>query len=613
MTRGRVRHHLLLCIVLCQLAPEAARAAPVPQSVEELWASFDPRRDPLEAEVADHWTEGNGEYRVVVYTIGTFKGVKARMAAYYGAPKGRSRVPGLLHMHGGGQRAFLDVVRYYVGRGYACLSVNWGGRPLDDAHPDWPNTQWGAVDPTQNNVPGYASLAPSAKSLERMPSPRNNNWYLLTLGCRRGLTFLERQPEVDGSHLGIFGHSMGGNLTVYVAATDRRVKAAVPSVGGAGFRTHDVPGIPGTARRIDRNDAATALHRRTIAAEAYAPHIQCPILFLGATNDFNSRMESVYRCFAHIPHDRVRFTFSPHLNHRFLPPQEVCRPLWLDACLKGTDTLPATPAAELLLAQPDGVPRFRVRPDPSRPIAGVDIYYAVDADALARFCRSAVVAKDGAAWTAPCPVLSLRQPLVAFANVHYELTPPEVLSRHRTVTTFCLSSLLRTATPEQLRAAGVRATDRPSLLIDDFQHGWRDWYRLSPDNPHHWQFWTRKITDPKWRGPAGARLAVEVGCTRANMLLVLAWENEWRGYRGRRKLYVAQVRLSAAQAWQDVVLQAADFRSTDDDTPLARWDQLDQLGFRAYADIQRGGKTLRLGGLWAGSPPKLRHLRWVKK
>jgi len=58
---------------------------------------------------------------------------------------------------------------------------------------------------------------------------------LLTVGCRRGITFLEEQPEVDADSIGVFGHSMGGRLTGLVAGTDRRVKDAAPSVGGSGF------------------------------------------------------------------------------------------------------------------------------------------------------------------------------------------------------------------------------------------------------------------------------------------------------------------------------------------------------------------------------------------
>ena len=588
-----------------------AAAPTVPQNVTELWADFDPRAEPLEVEVAAEWADDAGVYQVLRYTIGTFKGAKARMAAFYGRPKAEGKVPGLLHMHGGGQRAFLNLVEYYVGRGYACISVNWGGRPMDEKHPEWPNTDWGAVDPTQSNVPGYGGLKPTPKSLVSFPSPKNNNWYLLTLACRRALTFLERRPEVDGDRLGVFGQSMGGNLTFYVAGTDDRVKAAVPSVGGVGFRTHDVPGIPGTARKIDGSDAATDLFRRTIASEAYAPHVACPILFLGATNDFNSRMESVYRCYGLLRHRNQRFTFAPHLNHRFLPENEVCRPLWLDAHLKGGFAFPKTPAAELVLDRTDGVPHVRVKPDRAMRVGAVDIYYAIDPDALPRFWRDAGARQEGDAWLGECPIMDLDRPLAAFANVHYELDRPETLSRNRRVERFCLSSNLLTATPEMLRKAGVKATDRHSLVIDDFERGLRDWYVLERGNPHHWQFWTRKVTDPKWRGPKGARLALEVKSAEKNTLVVLVGENERRGYRGRRNEYQAQVNLKASDDWQEIRLQAADFKNAKDGAPLAAWDEIDQLGLRAYADIVQRGKKVHLGGKWAGPMPQFRIVRWV--
>lgn len=45
------------------------------------------------------------------------------------------------------------------------------------------------------------------------------------LGARRALTFLEQQPEVNAEKLGVYGHFMGGKLTVMTAAADDRVKA----------------------------------------------------------------------------------------------------------------------------------------------------------------------------------------------------------------------------------------------------------------------------------------------------------------------------------------------------------------------------------------------------
>ena len=118
---------ILAALLLAQHSPLCA--AEVPQSVVELWADFDPRQAPLEVEVVREWKENGGVYRYVRYLIGSFNGKPARMAAFYGFPEGASgKLPAVMHMHGGGQRAFLEEVRTYVGRGYAALSVNWGGR-----------------------------------------------------------------------------------------------------------------------------------------------------------------------------------------------------------------------------------------------------------------------------------------------------------------------------------------------------------------------------------------------------------------------------------------------------------------------------------------------------
>ena len=67
----------------------------VPRTVKELWSDFDPRKEPLDAKVVREWEKDGIVFRYVTYHIGTFKGVKARMAAFYGFPKGGQKMPGL--------------------------------------------------------------------------------------------------------------------------------------------------------------------------------------------------------------------------------------------------------------------------------------------------------------------------------------------------------------------------------------------------------------------------------------------------------------------------------------------------------------------------------------
>lgn len=580
-----------------------------PKTVAALWADFDPRQEPVDAKTVREWKDDGITYRYVTFHIGTFKGRKARMAAFYASPQNDTKLPGLLHLHGGGQRAFLHEVRYYAKRGYACLSINWGGRPMENAKASDPNTDWGAVDPTQKNVPGYFNLKPGEKYLDSFESPRNNNWYLLTIGARRGLTFLEQQAEVDPKRLGVYGHSMGGNLTVYVAGCDDRIKVAAPSVGGQGFRTVPWNLLPEQNRRTPNGDME--LFRSTLGFQSYAPYIKAPLLWLGATNDFHGIMDDTYRTGDLIPGE-VRYAFAPHLNHRFTPQFAVTRPLWIDQHLKGTAKLPKTPKSQLSLSTNNRVPVFSVTPDQSRPVDHVRIYYSIDPDPQARFWRFADAKQSDATWKATLPIMNVEQPLFAFANVHYRLEKPEPVQFARPTRTFAISSTLHTATPQELRKAKVKATDEPTLLIDDFSNEWRDWYRLSADNPHHWQFWTRKINDPKWRGKPGYELALEAKSEKSNELVVVLTENFFRSYRGKRRDFVAIIKLIGGDGWQPVRLKPSDFKAADGNGLLKSWEHLDLLGLRAYHDDRR--TNVRFGSVqWSGKKPSFRNLRWIAK
>ena len=54
--------------------------------------------------------------------------------------------------------------------------------------------------------------------------------------AQRALDLLAAWPGVDAARLGVIGHSLGAKQTLYVAAFDERVQAAVFSEGGIGIR-----------------------------------------------------------------------------------------------------------------------------------------------------------------------------------------------------------------------------------------------------------------------------------------------------------------------------------------------------------------------------------------
>jgi len=90
-----------------------------PQNVEQLWAGYDPRAEPLDVRVVREWQEDGLTLQYVIYSMGTFRGKPARMAAFYGFLTGGKKQPAVMHMHGGGQCALKNS---------SCFAMN-GGQP----------------------------------------------------------------------------------------------------------------------------------------------------------------------------------------------------------------------------------------------------------------------------------------------------------------------------------------------------------------------------------------------------------------------------------------------------------------------------------------------------
>ena len=161
--RGLVSTGIPLSAILCMLLALGSAGAEdkAPASVEALWADIDPGAEPLDVRSVRQWEEDGLLLGYVTFHVGTFKGRAARIAAFYGRPRGDRKLPGLLHLHGGGQRAFLHEVKYYARRGYACLSINWGGREMEGARPGDPNTDWGRSILRSRTCPAIPIFSPA--------------------------------------------------------------------------------------------------------------------------------------------------------------------------------------------------------------------------------------------------------------------------------------------------------------------------------------------------------------------------------------------------------------------------------------------------------------------
>ena len=613
----------LLCLLalLTHLGAETLpplKDGQVPSNLDALWGDFDPRKEPIEAEVTKEWEQDGIVCRVIRYRVGVFKGQPSTVAAFYAFPKGATALPGLMHIHGGGQSASLATVVTDAKRGYASLSLNWGGNKMtlaDGKIYDGLNTDWGALDathpPQRNPVNHFAgSTKPDAFTLDAVDSPRNDNWFLVTLAARRGLTFLQSRPEVDPARLGVYGHSMGGRLTTQVTGIDKRVKAAVPSCGGSGDLIATLDEMPGGQR-----SKATPLALATTSENPYITRLSVPTLWFSPTNDFHAHMDNMVWTWRAVPDALLRLSMSPHFNHRHDHASTLTQHLWFETYLKGkTGLIPTTP---VIAIEAGRVPKIVVTPDASKPCQTVRIYVSQDVHELTRFWRRLEAKQVDGRWIAEAPLMDLSQPLFAYANVVYA-TPEEYRKLPTTPgvansDTYYFSSREAWVTPAQLKAAGAQATDQPERLINADSADWGDWYRLNWDHPDLWSLYTRKVKDSKWRGPKGAKLRFEIKAREASWLAVKFVSNEWGAFAaGPKAEYAAVKELKVQDGWATVEVDLADIRPIGATKGnLADWSTLTEIGITPSIPGELKTPDMKATKGWTrGTDPAIRNLRW---
>ena len=593
----------------------------VPSDFEALWGEFDPTAEPLETEVLHRFEQDGVQMSVVRFLVGHFKGQPARVAAVFGYPSdARGSVPGLLQIHGGGQYADYRACLSNGRRGYATLSLAWAGRihaPEYSVNPDgmrvfWDNarddpryrvtTDWGAVDgyhaPGRHPDNHFPSIEPRDYTIDSVESPRNSGWYLAALAARRGLTFLEQQPQVDPDRLGVYGHSMGGKLTV-MTATDDRVRAAAPSCGGISDRQN-----------------SSQLFRHTLGDDVYLPRVRCPTIFLSPSNDFHGRISDLPAAVEAIDHKDWRVVCSPHHNHQDTAEYEVATVLWMDQHLHRRFRWPRTPATDIDLDTRGHEPRMRVDVDDSMAIESVTVHYTQQGradekpadrlDTIHRHWHSCPATRTDDGWTAVMPLARTDHPLWAYANVRYRMKDSVSGAGYYygiyQTDTFVASSLVQLIDAEQLRDAQIVPTLRPTPIIESFDDGWQsDWFRYR-DEP--WRWTTNKIHSPIYRADGASRLLLRVRSDRPNRMAV------------RLDDHAAEIRLRGDGTSETHMLSPSDFLDAAKQ-PRADFGNLRSLTLAATERLRPGpgksGSSRVVGGRWDGPPPTLEGLRWTNE
>ncbi|MDI9608998.1 MAG: alpha/beta fold hydrolase [Candidatus Verstraetearchaeota archaeon] len=254
-----------------------------------------------------------------------FNGTMIRIHAVVLRPPGEN-MPTVLLLHGTGG-SYLQLLPYgraLSSHGYVVVLMDSPGCGLSS----------GPTSSPENTV-------------DFSDGPYSAYYYHNVIAARRAITAISGLPYVNPDAIAVSGASMGGVATYLVAATDSRVKAAIPVVAsgyfdeivmGGSFANFIVP------PEITLSDQAGIDLIKYFDCRAYAESLSVPTLLLIGTHDEFFFIEAVNKTYSIIPCDKA-INLAPNTGHA-MPDNRwlVSSVIWLDHYLKGSnETLPSAP------------------------------------------------------------------------------------------------------------------------------------------------------------------------------------------------------------------------------------------------------------------------------
>ena len=218
-------------------------------------------RPPVKLEVLKEEAIGAMTRQLVRYESEPGLFVEGYLLLPDGSIDGRKKRPGIVALHPT-TTSTIDEIAGVSGR--------------DSAHIGWKLAQRGfAVFCPRCFLWQDVSSLDEAVQKHRERHPQSLGMAKMLYDAMRGVDVLASLPDVDANRIGAVGHSLGAKETLYLAAFDERVKVAVASEGGIGFRSTnwDAPWYLGEAIR----DASFPLNHHQLLG-MIAPR---PFLILG--------------------------------------------------------------------------------------------------------------------------------------------------------------------------------------------------------------------------------------------------------------------------------------------------------------------------------------------
>ena len=301
--------------------PEVLHAAdemnPIPWDIKVL--SVAPR-------MYDASQYGSNDVTAIFFDGLPWRGKPTRVFAYYGIPEtnGKTKVPAMVLVHGGGGSAFIPWVRLWVSRGYAaiamdtCGCISGGEHGKHMRHEDGGPAGWGGFD--------------------QIDQPIEDQWtYHAVADVILAHSLIRSFPQVDADRIGITGISWGGYLTCIVAGVDSRFRFAAP-VYGCGF-LGDNSTWTGDFQKMGPEKARKWL--QLWDPSAYLACAGMPMLWVDGSNDFAYPMDSLQKSYR-LPRGSRTLCVRVHMPHGHGGPGENPQEILAMAQALFTDGVPLT-------------------------------------------------------------------------------------------------------------------------------------------------------------------------------------------------------------------------------------------------------------------------------
>lgn len=296
MISQRIIAGLVVLISLTQI--QAAKPNP------NFWHAASSMELPFEEQVISQ-TQHNGIVtRDFYFTSEVIDGQPCRIYAIYAAPQNAKKGPAVLFIHGGQGTADRSTAEFWAQNGYACLTYDWTGYPIDMKKP---REQY-------SKFPGAKNL--NYNNMIFTPQPKDSRILRAIIAARRGLTWLEQQPEVSSDQLCLEGLSWGGICSLVITAVDPRVKVLMNIYGSGFFQSSGINngcfGVMGPLQFLPKDSQKAWLD--AFDGEHHVDAIRAPMLMANGTNDMFNWLPLPNKTYNAVKSDK-RYWLEPNVNH----------------------------------------------------------------------------------------------------------------------------------------------------------------------------------------------------------------------------------------------------------------------------------------------------------